>query len=188
MKAIFSVLLILLLTACANQKSVEYSPEFSFANYSYVVLERGKSSGVYGLDLKLIAAFANNQLPVVGDKEVSNLPYADQKRTLSVQLNVDGNDERVLLGLSLQNFLNGRTIATIGLAAKGDLFDKTDRNKAFAQLLEELTIAIRKDRQQAPALGASVSPVAKPSPVAPPTAQNPQPEYRPYILKPDFSD
>ncbi|AKH69084.1 hypothetical protein IMCC21906_01406 [Spongiibacter sp. IMCC21906] len=193
-KTAFLAGLFLLLAACASRESIEYSPGFSFADYRYVVIERGKNSGVYGLDLKLVDAFNSNQLQVVGDKEVRNLPYADQKRTLGAQLSVDGNDDRVLLGLSLQNFLTGRVIATIGWADDGDLFDKSDRNKAFAKLLEELSAAIRKDRQPLPgagtAKGVAPKPAAKPVPAEAPASSvhRESPEDRPYTLKPDFSE
>ncbi|GAB3375969.1 hypothetical protein NCG89_03990 [Spongiibacter taiwanensis] len=189
MKKGMALLLSLWLVGCANQENLVYSPGFSFADYQFIVLEKGKSSGVFGFDLQLANTFTENQFQVLGDKEVANLPYEDKKQTLGALLTVDGDDDSILLGISLQNFISGRTVATIGLAEDGKLTKKKERDRAYQQLAEALSEAIRKDRATVVTGKPRPAPTQRASAPEPYRAPaQPAPEDRPYILEPDFSE
>lgn len=141
------VFAVLLLAGCASQDTVVYGSGFSFANYDYIVMERDNTSAIYGLDLKLGNRIAGYNMTLLGDKEYEALSPEQKQRTLGAQLSISGGDDRILLGLSLQNLTTGRTVATIGTTEKGDLFDKDDREDAFRELTKAVTAAIERDKQ-----------------------------------------
>ncbi|WP_373079782.1 hypothetical protein [Zhongshania sp.] len=148
MKSIFLLLFsALLLVACASNETVVYSNGFSFANYDYVVIERDTNSAIYGMDLEFGNMIGAYNMAVVGSKEIENLPYEAKKRTLGVQLSVSGSSERIMLGISFQDFITGRTVATIGSTEKGDLFDRDDRTEIFDLVTATVVAAIKRDKQ-----------------------------------------
>ena len=188
MRGIASLVLVtLLLGGCASQDTVVYSDGFSFANYDYIIVKQGNHSGVYGMDLQLANLVGRHNMHVLGDKEYENLPYDGKKRTLGAQLSVEGDEDRILLGLSLQDFLSGRTVATVGIAEKADLFDKADRDSAFQDLAEAVVGAIQRDRQLQTGVRNPPQPSVDKPVSQPPVAPEPEAD-RPYILEPDFSD
>ncbi len=147
MKSIFLLLFsALLLVACASNETVVYSNGFSFANYDYVVIERDTNSAIYGMDLEFGNMIGAYNIAVVGSKEIENLPYEAKKRTLGVQLSVSGSSERIMLGISFQDFITGRTVATIGSTEKGDLFDRDDRTEIFDLVTGTVVAAIKRDK------------------------------------------
>lgn len=142
-----AVFTVLLLAGCASQDTVVYGSGFSFANYDYIVMERDSNSAIYGLDLKLGNRLSGYNMKLLGDKEYEALGPEQKQRTLGAQLSISGGDDRILLGLSLQNLTTGRTVATIGTTEKGDLFDKDDREDAFDELTKAVTGAIERDKK-----------------------------------------
>lgn len=148
MKSIFPLIFsALFLFACASNETVVYSNGFSFANYDYVVIERDTNSAIYGMDLEFGNMIGAYNMAVVGSKEIENLPYEAKKRTLGVQLSVSGSSERIMLGISFQDFITGRTVATIGSTEKGDLFDRDDRTEIFDLVTGTVVAAIKRDKQ-----------------------------------------
>ena len=148
MKSIFPLIFAtLFLFACASNETVVYSNGFSFVNYDYVVIERDTNSAIYGMDLEFGNMIGAYNMAVVGSKEIENLPYEAKKRTLGVQLSVSGSSERIMLGISFQDFITGRTVATIGSTEKGDLFDRDDRTEIFELVTGTVVAAIKRDKQ-----------------------------------------
>lgn len=192
MKSVFLIMLSVLLLACAGNETVVYSNGFSFANYKYVVIDRDDNSAAYGLDIRFGNAIADYHLAVVGSKEYDNLPYAQKKQVLGARVSVSGDSDRIVMGIAFQDYLSGRTVASMGTSEKGDLFDKGDREDVFMVVFRSVALAINADRQKAAAVGARQ--VVAPSPA--PAAVEPAPqnnvdsgaEYKPYTLTPDFSD
>ena len=192
MKSVFLIMLSVLLLACAGNETVVYSNGFSFANYKYVVIDRDDNSAAYGLDIQFGNAIADYHLAVVGSKEYDNLPYAQKKQVLGARVSVSGDSDRIVMGIAFQDYLSGRTVASMGTSEKGDLFDKGDREDVFMIVFRSIALAINADRQKAAAVGARQ--VVAPSPA--PAAVEPAPqsnvdsgaEYKPYTLTPDFSD
>lgn len=192
MKSVFLIMLSVLLLACAGNETVVYSNGFSFANYKYVVIDRDDNSAAYGLDIRFGNAIADYHLAVVGSKEYDNLPYAQKKQVLGARVSVSGDSDRIVMGIAFQDYLSGRTVASMGTSEKGDLFDKGDREDVFMIVFRSVALAINADRQKAAAVGARQ--VVAPSPA--PAAVEPAPqsnvdsgaEFKPYTLTPDFSD
>jgi hypothetical protein len=147
MKTIFPLIVsVFFLFACASNETVVYSNGFTFANYDFVVIERDTNSAIYGMDLEFGNMIGAYNMAVVGSKEVENLPYQEKKRTLGVQLSVSGSSERIMLGISFQDFITGRTVATIGSTEKGDLFDRDDRTEIFDLVTGTVVAAIKRDK------------------------------------------
>ena len=95
------------------------------------------------------------------------------------------------MGVAFQDYITGRTVASMGSSEKGDVFDKGDREEVFQLVMRSVTTAINADREQA--LATSSSAVAAPAPapaeeVQPSTVNDQEPEYKPYTLTPDFSE
>ncbi|MEX1670078.1 hypothetical protein AB4876_14245 [Zhongshania guokunii] len=182
----------LFLFACASNETVVYSNGFSFGNYDYVVIERDTNSAIYGMDLEFGNMIGAYNMAVVGSKEIENLPYTAKKRTLGVQLSVSGSDERIMLGISFQDFITGRTVATIGSTEKGDLFDRDDRKDIFELVSNTVVAAIKRDKQLNVQNGRSLE-RSRAVPIAESVNSNEYDEYesaaeKPYSLTPDFSE
>lgn len=192
MKSVFLIMLSVLLLACAGNETVVYSNGFSFANYKYVVIDRDDNSAAYGLDIRFGNAIADYHLAVVGSKEYDNLPYAQKKQVLGARVSVSGDSDRIVMGIAFQDYLSGRTVASMGTSEKGDLFDKGDREDVFMVVFRSVALAINADRQKAAAVGARQVVAPSPAPAAVETAPQNNvdsgAEYKPYTLTPDFSD
>ncbi len=196
MKSIFPLIVsVFLLFACASNETVVYSNGFSFANYDYVVIERDTNSAIYGMDLEFGNMIGAYNMAVVGSKEVENLPYEAKKRTLGVQLSVSGSSERIMLGISFQDFITGRTVATIGSTEKGDLFDRDDRTEIFDLVTGTVVAAIKRDKLLTVQDGRSLDRDQPKMTVAPTDRYESREESqyesqgeKAYTLTPDFSE
>lgn len=196
MKSVFLIMLSVLLLACAGNETVVYSNGFSFANYKYVVIDRDDNSAAHGLDIRFGNAISDYHLAVVGSKEYDNLPYAQKKQVLGARVSVSGDSDRIVMGVAFQDYLSGRTVASMGTTEKGDLFDKGDREDVFLIVFRSIAIAINSDRQKAAAAGSRqvAAPVVAPAPAVVEQASQENnsadkgAEYKPYTLTPDFSD
>ena len=193
----------LFLIGCASNETVVYSNGFSFVNYDYVVIERDTNSAIYGMDLEFGNMIGAYNMAVIGSKEIENLPYDARKRTLGVQLSVSGSSERIMLGISFQDFITGRTVATIGSTEKGDLFDRDDRTEIFDLVTSTVIGAIKRDKQLNVQSGRSLDRTPPVAVTAPNNSyRNSQnnnyddsedsryesPEEKAYTLTPDFSE
>lgn len=195
MKSVFILVVTVFLIACAGNETVVYSNGFSFAKYDYVVIERDDKSAAYGLDVKFGNVISDYHLAVMGSKEYDNLPYAQKKRVLGARVSMSGDSDRIVMGVAFQDYLSGRTVASMGTTERGDLYDKGDREKVFLIVFRSIAVAINEDRQNAITAGADqvTATPAAPSTIAEPSiednsAAGMDAEYKPYTLTPDFTD
>lgn len=127
-----------------------YSSGFSFANYDYVVI--GKSEGgntnttLYGMDVEFANLMSRFNMRVIGDKEYGTLSPEVQKRTLNARMSVNATGNRIVLSISFDDAVSGRTGASITNHTDGDIFDVDDRVVAFESASETMIMAIEKDK------------------------------------------
>ncbi|WP_269619615.1 hypothetical protein [Zhongshania sp. BJYM1] len=191
MKSVFLFVVTAFLIACAGNETVVYSNGFSFSKYEYVVIEGDDNSAAYGLDVAFGNIISDYHLAVVGSKEYENLPYAQKKRVLGARVSVKGDSDRIVMGIAFQDYITGRTVASMGSSEKGDVFDRDDREEVFQLVMRSVATAINADREQALATNSSVLAAPAPAPVAEMpqnTVNDQEPEYKPYTLTPDFSE
>ena len=151
MKALFvSLTLILTIAGCAKPSMLVYSSGFSFANYDYVVI--GKPDGgntntsLYGMDVEFANLMSRYNMKVIGDKEYVKLAPEVQKRTLNARMSVNASNDRILLAVSFDDAVTGRTGSSVTSNARGNIFNANARTAAFESASETIIKALQKDK------------------------------------------
>lgn len=146
----FSVLMTVMLAACATPNRLVYSSGFSFANYDYVFVAKPEgqnaSTSLYGLDIEFGNLMSSYNMKVIGDKEYATFKPEEQKRTLFARMAVANNDERIVLSVSFDDATTGRTGSSITSTTKGELFEAEDRGEAFESVAKTLVKALSQDK------------------------------------------
>lgn len=140
----------LLLVACATPDRLVYSSGFSFAQYDYVIMGKtdgpSTSTSLYGMDVEIANLLAKYNMNIVGDKEFATMTLENQKRTLLARMAVSAGDDRIVLTVSFDDAVTGRTGSSITGGAKGDLFDGDDRGEALEAVSGMIIKALQKDK------------------------------------------
>ncbi|MGQ0618949.1 MAG: hypothetical protein ACT4QA_03365 [Panacagrimonas sp.] len=164
------------LSACAAPHRLVYSNGFSFADYDYLIVAKPESatanSSLYGVDVEFANLMASYNLKVIGEKELASLAPAAQHRTLMARVGVSSNEELILMSVSFDDVITGRTQASMTSREKGDIFDEDDREDAFDSLTKTLVKALVQDKGLAVSKDRGLfSSAPKPGPAAPVAAE-----------------
>ena len=127
-----------------------YSSGFSFANYDYVVIAKphgeDTDTSLYGMDVEFSNLMSRFNMRVIGDKEYETLSSEVKQRTLDARMSVTASTNRIVLAISFDDSVSGRTVASITTNTSGYIFDPDDRVDAFESASETLIKAIEKDK------------------------------------------
>ena len=69
-----------------------------------------------------------------------------QKRTLFTRMSMEASEKRILMSVSFDDAVTGRTGASITTYTKGKLYKADDRSKAFAEASKNIVKALEKDK------------------------------------------
>ena len=149
-KIIASLALVLLavgLEGCRTPPNrLVYSSGFSFANYDFLVIGEpdGKvtSTTLYGMDIEFGNLMSRYNMKVVGNKEYETLPLDKQRRTLFVRLSIVATGNDILMSVSFDDAVTGRTCSSITGRSSGDIFNIKERTRAFEILSRTITKAL----------------------------------------------
>ena len=135
-KFLFSLAFALTITACETQKNMlVYSSGFSFANFDYVIVDkpdgRDTSTSLYGMDVEFANMMSRYNMKVIGSKEYAKLSPEVQNRTLDARMSVSASNNRILLSVSFDNAVTGRTGPALPRIRTGNIFKTNDRMRAF---------------------------------------------------------
>lgn len=154
-RIIIVLALAIAMAACARTPTrLVYSSGFSFANYDYVVVAKpeGKdtATSLYGMDVEFANLLSRYTMKVIGDKEYESMPLETKQRTLfarmSITASVTASDQIILLSVSFDDLVTGRTGASISSFAKGNIFDVNHRTRAFEIASSTIIKALEKDK------------------------------------------
>jgi len=149
-KFIIGFMLTCVLTGCATPNRIVYSSGFSFANYDYVVIAKPDSrdsvTALYGMDVEFANLISRYNMKVVGDKELGMLSPDFQKRALFARISITASKNRILLSVSFDDAITGRTGASITTLKRGNIFDVDDRTKVFEAASETIIRALQQDK------------------------------------------
>ncbi len=127
-----------------------YSSGFSFANYDYVVVAKSEgkdtATSLYGMDVEFANLLSRYNMKVVGDKEYQGLADAMKKRTLSARMSITASNQWLLLSVSFDDSVTGRTGSSVTSQVKGNLFNVNHRTRAFETASGVLIKALEKDK------------------------------------------
>jgi hypothetical protein len=127
-----------------------YSSGFSFANYDYVVIGqsdgRDTNTSLYGMDVEFANMMSRYNMKVIGNKEFAQLPAEVQKRTLFARMSVSASNKRILLAVSFDDALTGRTGSSITTYTKGNIFKADKREEAFQSASDTIVSALQRDK------------------------------------------
>jgi hypothetical protein len=126
-----------------------YSSGFSFANYDYVVVDKldGRgSTSLYGMDVEFANMLSRYNMKVIGNKEYGTLPLEVQKRTLNARMSVSASNKRILLSVSFDDAVTGRTGSSITTYGHGDIFNANARMGAFEAASSTIILALQRDK------------------------------------------
>ena len=141
---------VILLASCTPPYRMVYSSGFSFARYNFLVVSKPDektSTTLYGLDIEFANMMNRYDMKVIGDKECQNLSPEQKNQTLIARMSVIASSKKEnLISISFDDYISGRTVASITAKAKGDMFDASDRTKAFESVSDALLQAIQRDK------------------------------------------
>ncbi|HVY22755.1 MAG TPA: hypothetical protein VG962_05330 [Steroidobacteraceae bacterium] len=151
MKTFFTALAIALtITGCTTPTLLAYSSGFSFANYDYIVVGkpdgRDTNTSLYGMDIEFANLMSRYNMKVIGNKEYDKLSSDVQKRTLNARMSVEASNKRILLSVSFDDAVTGRTGASITTNTKGNIFNADARSKAFESASKTIIKALQRDK------------------------------------------
>jgi len=127
-----------------------YSAGFSFANYDYVVVgkpdSQGTSTAMYGFDVEFSNLIGRYNMKVIGNKEYDTMPSEQKARTLEARVAVSAGNKSILLSVSFDDSVTGRTGASISAYGRGNIFDLGARTKVFESASKTIVNALEKDK------------------------------------------
>lgn len=133
------LLLVVSLGGCRTQPNrLVYSSGFSFANYDFLVIGQpdgqATSTTLYGMDIEFGNLMSRYNMKVIGNKEYERLPLEQQRRTLFVRLSIVATGNNLLMSVSFDDAVTGRTGSSITSQSKGNVFNTKQRTRAFEML------------------------------------------------------
>lgn len=141
---------VFLFVACTPPYRMVYSSGFSFARYDFLVVSKPdekSSTPLYGLDIEFANMMTRYNMKVIGDKEYSSLTQEQKQQTLIARMSVIASSKKEnLISISFDDSVSGKTVASITAKAKGDMFDASDRTKAFESVSNALLQALQRDK------------------------------------------
>ncbi len=127
-----------------------YSSGFSFSKYEYVIVAKPDSQvtspALYGLDVELSNLLTRYNMKVIGDKEYSGLSTDDRSKTLLGRMALSASKKKLVITVSFDDMVTGRTGASVTTYADGDLFDAGSRTSVFNDAAGELVKAVQHDQ------------------------------------------
>ena len=141
---------LILFTACSTPNRLVYSSGFSFANYDFVVVGKpdgdNTSTSLYGMDVEFANLMSRYNFKVIGDKEINEMPLEQRKRALFARIAMSAVGNRILLSVSFDDAVSGKTGSSITAFAKGEIFDTKKRDKAFESAAATIIRALEADK------------------------------------------
>jgi hypothetical protein len=136
MRLLLILVVLATMAAChSDDTEIVYSSGFSFSKYQYVIVAKpdGKdtSAALYGLDIELANLLTRYNMKVIGDREYGDLSTDDRSRTLLARMALSATKDKIIVTVSFDDMVTGRTGASVTTYADGDLFDNDSRNDAF---------------------------------------------------------
>ena len=83
---------------------------------------------------------------VIGDKEYPALSPETKQRTLNARMSVSASNKVILLSVSFDDSVTGRTGASVSAYGKGNIFNVNARNKAWESASDLIIKALEKDK------------------------------------------
>lgn len=149
LRKLTTVFLLALAVGCASPDRIVYSSGFSFANYDFVMIAKPDGPGattLYGMDVEVANLLSKYNMNIVGDKEFLTLPTEKQKRTLLARMSLSASDDNIVMTVTFDDAVSGRTGASVTGGAEGDIFDGDDRGDAFEAVSHMLIKALAQDK------------------------------------------
>ncbi len=141
-KYIIALIISVLMAACSTPNRLVYSSGFSFANYDYLIVSkpdgRETSTSMYGMDVEFANLMSRYNFRILGDKEFDQLPSEQKKRTLIARISMSSANSRIMLTVSFDDAVTGKTGSSITTFTKGDIF----KTKYRDQVVESASVTI----------------------------------------------
>jgi hypothetical protein len=139
-----------LVCSCSTPNRLVYSSGFSFANYDFVVIGKpdanNTSTTLYGMDVEFSNLMSRYNFKVVGDKEFADMPADQKKRTLFARISMSAADKQIMLSVSFDNAVTGKTGSSITTYTKGNIFKTKYRDAAFESASVTIIQALQADK------------------------------------------
>jgi hypothetical protein len=146
----FSGAVLLAFSACHTDSMLVYSSGFSFSPYEYVIVAKPDgqvtAAPLYGMDVELGNLLTQHNMKVIGNKEYEGLSTADKGKTLFARMAMSASKKQLIVTVSFDDAVTGRTGASVTTYAKGDIFDLDSRTEAFDDAADEIIKAFQHDK------------------------------------------
>ena len=140
----------LLFAACSTPNRLVYSSGFSFANYDYLVVSkpdgRDTSTSLYGMDVDFANLMTRYNFRVLGDREFEQMTTEQKKRTLIARISMSSASSRIMLTVSFDDAVTGKTGSSITTFTKGDIFKTKYSDQVFESASVTIIQALQADK------------------------------------------
>ena len=142
---------VIFVSGCSTAPSrMVYSSGFSFNNYDFVVIGKPNgaesSTSLYGMDVELSNLLESYNFKVIGGKQFKTFDLDKQKEVLFASMSLSASNDRIVMTVSFDDAVTGKTGASITKYTDGDIFDTDERTEAFEGVSERLIRAIERDK------------------------------------------
>ncbi len=104
-------------------------------------------TALYGMDVELANLMSRYDMKIIGDKEYETLAQDQKQQTLFARMSLISSDKNDnLISIAFDDGVSGKTVASLTSRARGDMFDSSDRTRAFERVSNELLEAIKRDK------------------------------------------
>lgn len=149
-KTLSMVALLALVCSCSTPNRLVYSSGFSFANYDFVVIGKpdanNTNTSLYGMDVEFSNLMSRYNFKVVGNKEFAEMPNDQKKRTLFARISMSAAEKRIMLSVSFDDAVTGKTGSSITTYTKGNIFKTKYRDAAFESASVTIIQALQVDK------------------------------------------
>jgi len=149
-RILFLLLALFAFAGCSTPNRMVYSSGFSFANYDYAFIAKpdagSTTTALYGTDVEFANLLARYNIKIVGDKEFAAMPREAQARTMYARIAISASGSRIMLSVSFDDAVTGKTGANFTTFGKGRIFDGKARGKAFENVSQMITKAIEQEK------------------------------------------
>jgi hypothetical protein len=98
------------------------------------------------MDVEFSNLMSRYNFKVVGNKEFAEMPNDQKKRTLFARVSMSAADKRIMLSVSFDDAVTGKTGSSITTYTKGNIFQTKYRDAAFESASVTIIQALQVDK------------------------------------------
>ena len=146
MKTILKTFLIVLLgclafSSCSTDKTM-IAKGVNLNKYEYASIVKGQTIHGTETDIEIepgiYEAIESTRLQMIGDRRISDLSDNQKEKLVLVKYAATSSNDRSVLGISFEDYMTGKTVASCRASNKGSWTRQKDMDKAIRKLRDRI--------------------------------------------------